>query len=159
MRFLVISGAPNTGKTTAINKIAEWLTIRGGVTTDSSGSPLPSFLPASHGKYEDFSIVIIYRGRKIIIHSATDDEFSMNTLIEKLNQNSDTEIVITSCRDIYRERDYFTNNVRPFATLFFLETPLGKITRRNNFALADSWYKDTLLLMHQHILSNDPYNL
>jgi|688.fasta_scaffold01664_7 hypothetical protein len=157
MKFLVISGAPQTGKTTAINNIAQRLT-NGVISTDVNGTILPSFLPDSAGKYWDFSIVINLRGRKIIIHSASDDVNCMNQLIEKIKQNPDTEIVITSCRDIYWERDYFTANVRPFAN-FFLESPLGKITRRNDFNLADDWYKDTLFEMHQHILSNNPYNL
>lgn len=158
MKFLVISGAPGTGKTTAINKIAEWLRIRGSLTTDSKGNILPSFLISAQGNYKDFSVVIIYLGIKIIIHSATDDKYIINELLELIKQNPNTDIVITSCRDIYWERDYFTNNVRPFAT-FFLESALGKITRRNNFILADNWYKNTLLEMHQHILENNPYNL
>ena len=58
----------------------------------------------------------------------------------------------------YWERDYFTKNIRPFST-FLLESPLGKITRRNDFNLADTWYKDSLLALHQHILKNNPYNL
>lgn len=158
MKFLVISGAPSTGKTTSINKIAEWITIKGGITIDSNGNPLPSFLPNPKGKYEDFSIAIFYKNRKIIIHSATDDKVWIDKLVNLVNINPDTEIVITSCRDIYWERDYFTTNVRPYST-FFLESPLGKITRRNDFTIADNLYKDTLLQMHQHILSNNPYNL
>ena len=157
MKFLVISGAPSTGKATAINKIAKWLTS-GVITTDVDGNLVPSFLPDSKGKYWDFSIVIILRGKKIIIHSATDDVPNMDTLINKLKLHPDTEIVITSCRDIYWDRDYFMKNIRPFST-FFLESPLGKITRRNDFNLADSWYKDSLLALHQHILKNNPYNL
>lgn len=157
MIFFVISGAPSTGKTTAINNIAEWLTS-GVITTDSNGLLLPSFLQDTYGNFYDFSIVIVIKGRKIIIHSASDDTNKMDALIEKIKQNPDTEIVITSCRDIYGERDYFTANIRPYAT-FFLESPLGKITRRNDFLLADNLYKDTLLQMHQHILSNSPYNL
>lgn len=158
MKFLVISGAPQTGKTTAINKIAEWLTT--GLTTDIHGNPFPSFLPSPKGKYNDFSIVFNRHGKKIIIHSATDDEKCMDGLIKKLKQNPDTEIVITSCRDINRERDYFIANIKPFAT-FFLECPLGKITRKNIHRLtaANKWYRDALLLMHQHILSNSPYHL
>lgn len=157
MKFLVISGAPSTGKTTAINKIAEWLTS-GIITTDVDSNLLPSFLPDAKGKYWDFSIVIILRGKKIIIHSATDDIPNMDALINKLKLHPDTEIVITSCRDIYWERDYFTKNIRSFST-FFLESPLGKITRKNDFNLADTWYKDSSLALHQHILKNNPYNL
>lgn len=158
MKFLVISGAPSTGKTTAINLLAEWIANRGSILLDSTGNPLPSFLPNSTGKYEDISIVINYKGRKIIIHSATDDEARMNELLEIIKLNLDAEIVITSCRDIYWERDYFIAHIRPFAT-FFLESPLGKITRRNDFTHADNWYKDTLLLMHQYILTSNPYIL
>jgi hypothetical protein len=158
MKFLVISGAPSTGKTTAINNIAEWVTIRGSVTNDSVGNPLPTFLPNPKGEYQDFSIALLYKGRKVIIHSATDDQACMDKLINLINNHPNTEIVITSCRDIYGERDYFTTNIRPNAT-FFLESPLGKITRRNDFTLADNLYKTLLLDLHEHILSNNPYNL
>jgi len=157
MKFFVISGAPSTGKTTAINNIAQWLTS-GVITTDNAGKLLPSFLPYTDGNYYDFSIVVIIKGIKIIIHSASDDSAKMNALIEEIKQNPDTEIVITSCRDIYWERDYFTTNLKPYAT-FFLESPLGKITRRNDFTLADDSYKNILLEIHKHILSNNPYNL
>jgi hypothetical protein len=158
MKFLVISGAPQTGKTTAINKIAEWLTI--GLIADINGNPFPSFLPSAKGIYNDFSIVINRHGKKIIIHSATDNEQCMDGLVEKLKKNPDTEVVITSCRDINDERKYFTTHIKPYATFFF-ESPLGKINRKNKDRAAAShkWYKDTLLLMHQHILSNNPYNL
>jgi hypothetical protein len=160
MKFLVISGAPNTGKTTAINKIVEWITISGSVTTDTSGNPLPPFLPNSKGEYQDFSIALFYKGRKIIIHSATDDKACMDRLINLININTDIEIVITSCRDINRERSYFTDTVKPYST-FFLESPLGKINRKSdkNKPAAHKWYKDTLLLLHQHILSNSPFNI
>lgn len=157
MKFLVISGAPETGKTTAINKIAEWLTF-GAITTDINGDPLPIFLPNLIGEYSDFSVVIILKGKKIIIHSATDDKYNMDVLIDKLKLYPDTYIVITSCRDIYWERDYFKIHIKPFST-FFLESPLGKITRRNDFHLADLWYKENLLILHQHTLKNNPYNL
>ncbi|MEZ7516092.1 hypothetical protein [Flavobacterium frigidarium] len=159
MKFFVISGAPNTGKTTAINNVAEWLTS-GVITTDIYGKLLPIFLPNTKGKYSDFSIVIISHGKKIIIPSATDDRPWMNKLIEKIKQNPDAEIVITSCRDIDLEREYFLTNLRPYAS-FLLESPLGKITRKNKERLvaAQKWYKNTLILMHQHILSNNPYNL
>jgi uncharacterized protein YlzI (FlbEa/FlbD family) len=157
MKFFVISGAPSTGKTTVINNISQWLTS-GIITTDSNGDLLPSFLPDAYGNFYDFSIVIIIRGRKIIVHSASDDTNKMDALIEKIKQNPDTEIVITSCRDIYWERDYFTENLKPYST-FFLESPLGKITRRNDFDPADNLYKNILLEMHQHILPNNPYNL
>jgi hypothetical protein len=158
MKLFVISGAPQTGKTTAINKIAEWLTIS--LTADVNGKPFPSFLPNAKGKYNDFSIVINRHGKKIIIHSATDNEQCMDDLIEKLKKNPDTDVVITSCRDINKERDYFTAHIKPYAT-FFLESPLGKINRKNKewVIASHKWYKDTLLLMHQHILSNNPYNL
>ena len=89
MDFLVISGAPQTGKTTAINNIAQRLT-NGVISTDVNGTILPSFLPDSAGKYWDFSIVIILRGRKIIIHSASDDVNCMNQLIEKIQSISAT---------------------------------------------------------------------
>lgn len=169
MKFLVISGAPSTGKTTAINKIAEWVTSTNQLglvlnyVNNQVVNSLPNFQPyqlphQNKPTYNDFSLVITINNRKILIHSATDDRFNLDNLIDRINQYPDIEIVITSCRDIYWERDYFTKNIRPFFT-FFLESPLGKITRRNDFNLADTWYKDNLLALHQHILKNNPYNL
>lgn len=160
MKFFVISGAPDTGKTTAINLVAEWLCNKYSITTDFYGNPLPSFLPSpSNGKYVDISIVISLSSRKVIIHSATDDQNCMNQLINTIKNNNDAEIVITTCRDFYTERDYFMKNVNNLFAKFFLESPLGKITRINHKDLIKNWYKDTLFKLHQHILSNDPYNL
>lgn len=160
MKFFVISGAPDTGKTTAINLVSEWLCSKYSITTDFYGNPLPPFLPnPTTGKYDDISLVLNLNGLKVIIHSATDDKNCMDILIEKINQNTDSEIVITTCRDLYWPKDYFNLNIGSFASSFLLESPLGKITRRNDFTLANTWYKDSLLQMHQHILSNIPYNL
>lgn len=157
MNFLVISGAPQTGKTTAINKIALWLTA-GVINTDVNGNPLPTFTVNQHGKYDDISVVVLLKGKKVIIHSASDDKNRIDELIALLKAHPDVEVVITSCRDLDWPRVYFTSNVRPCAT-FFLESPLGKITRRNDFQNADKWYKDTLLELHQHILRSGPFNL
>lgn len=157
MNFLVISGAPKTGKTTAINKIALELTTNV-VSTDINGNALPSFTVNQHGLYDDISVVVRLKGKKVIIHSASDDTKWMNKLIDLIAMNPETEVVITSCRDIYWERDYFNSNVRPLAT-FLLESPLGKITRKNHFQLADDWYKDTQLELHQHILRSGPFYL
>lgn len=94
----------------------------------------------------------------MIIHSASDGTDRIDELIALLKAHPDAEVVITSSHDLYWPRDYFTSDVRPFAT-FFLESPLVKITRRTNYHLADNWYKDTLLELHQHILRSGPFNL
>lgn len=157
MNFLVISGAPQTGKTTAISKIALWLTA-GVVSTDVDGNALPPFTVNQQGKYDDISIVVVLKGKKVIIHSASDDKDRIDELIALLKAHPDAEVVITSSRDLYWPRDYFTSEARPFAR-FFLESPLAKITRRTNQHLADNWYKDTLLELYQHILGGGPFNL
>jgi len=157
MKFLIISGAPDTGKTTSINKIALWLT-GGVITSDINGNALPTFLPDASGKYWDFSIVIILKGKKIIIHSATDDKYNIDQLVEKIKDNPDTNVVISSCRDLYWQRDYILDYIKSIGA-FLLESPLAKITRRNDAASADVWYKGCLLTLHQHLLLNIPFNL
>ena len=153
----MIWGTSQTVKTTDFNKIALWLTA-GVVSTDVDGNALPSFTVNPQGKYDDISVVVLLKGKKVIIHSASDDTHRIDELIALLKAHPDAEVVITSCRDLYWPRDYFTSDVRPFAK-FFLESPLGKITRRTNHHLADNWYKDTLLELHQHILRGGPFNL
>ncbi|RZK25066.1 MAG: hypothetical protein EOO43_06470 [Flavobacterium sp.] len=82
----------------------------------------------------------------------------MDDLTQKIKNHPDAEVVITSCRDINWERDYFITNIR-ISNTFFLESPVAKITRRNDFLLANDWYRDNLFVLHQHILQGRPYNL
>lgn len=157
MNFLVVSGAPNTGKTTAVNFISEWICNRHNITSDINGNPLPAFHSIVNGRVIDISFVINIHGRIVIIHSATDDRNLMDVLTNLIKSYPNADTVITTCRDINWERIYFTNNIRPFATNY-IESPLAKVTRRINSISATNWYQSTLLNLHQHILINNPFS-
>jgi len=73
MKFFVVSGMQNTGKTTVLNQIGEWLTTVKGYAITSGITTATLFKITSSGKYDDISLVLEKDNKKIILHSATDD--------------------------------------------------------------------------------------
>lgn len=148
----------DTGKTTSLNKIGEWLVKIKGYNIIGSDEEA-TFQPNNKMKYDDLWLVLEKNGKKIILHSATDDKDKIDELHNSIMSNPDTDIVITSCRDIHFPREYFDDIIKPLAITFYLESPVAKITRRDsNYTLAESWYINNLLLLNQYVLESNPYN-
>ena len=164
MRYLLFGGAPSTGKTSAIYRLAIILTTRAinpFIIVAGSIS-----LPPPFGKTpNDFKVLlegVDIKGKKtyILINSATDDKYNIDLLKDFYNNQQHIDIIISSVRDIYWKRKYFFETMKILLEDdFYLEIPLAKITRRNDHALALNWYNHTLDTLGIHILSNTPFNL
>lgn len=155
MDMLIISGAPDTGKTITIREIYERLLVMG--YTDTSHENMPE------KKDDDFTRTLLNLDNKaILIHSATDDEFNINILFDNINNNYD--LVITSCRDLYHPREYFFRKQKEYQdhhkiSISIEEFPLAKITRRSHWKDAHNWYFNACINQLMNKLTSAPYNL
>ena len=99
MNLFIVSGAPNTGKSTTVYHLCTYLLNLGYVKTDipyngkrySTSTSFPPILA------NDFSCLLEKEGKKVLIHTATDDVFNIDALVNSIN-NHKPSIVITTCR-------------------------------------------------------------
>jgi len=163
MDYLLFGGAPDTGKTGAMGRIARALnssmwgfTIVAGFI---SAAPLPGNKPL------DFRVVLEGKNNqgkivRILINSATDDKYNIDELKKLYIASLPIDIIISSVRDIYWERQYFFDIMEILKKEdFYIEIPIAKITRRNDFSLALNWYEDSIDKLVTHILQRTPFNL
>jgi hypothetical protein len=161
MDYLLISGTHNTGKTTLIYEITNFLITNGYV--DITGTfPLTRPIPM-----KDFRCILQGVGKGgiqklILVNSATDDEHNINLLIELFTKYPLVDIIITSIRDSTDPmRVLLLNrlNINPQQD-FQLELPLARIIgQRQDFGVALTSYQTALLPLVMHILDRQPYNL
>lgn len=170
METLLITGGPNTGKSTLIREVTEWLisdrkyhVVEENDVEDWSYSD----------KSLDFSILITNKQKNILIHSATDDDFCIKKLtefIEKIKQNGrNIDILLTTCRRHDDElRQYMCRmmgwtNVDGYEILDSSNKPVVEMALHNirydNFETTNFWYKLHMKRIVEHILSLSPYNV
>lgn len=157
MNFLLIGGQPNTGKSETLERIYLILSQRYTVITNTHPfTALPPNTPL-----EDFSAIlegIDIKGQqvKILLHSPSDDDPSINLLEANIDKYQ-PDIVISSVRDIHRQRDRVLKIV---GANHWVEFPLARITRRlhqRNEAL--DWYRRSVDALIYAELRRAPYNL
>ncbi|MDM1484321.1 hypothetical protein HX045_11655 [Myroides odoratimimus] len=173
MNFFIISGAPDTGKTSILNILANELLNQKYVGSlhnilnynqlNTPTSILPTFALNSQGKYDDISLFVEFGGKKVLFHSATDDFECIDKLKKIILLHSDLDIIITSCRDIDypgKERTLLRSLIDPNND-FDVEVPRGKISRTNsiNKASAYTWLEVTSINLYLHLLGQSPYNI
>ncbi|HFK5570259.1 hypothetical protein BAX97_11870 [Elizabethkingia meningoseptica] len=162
MNYLLFGGQPNSGKTGTIDRLTRTL-----LYSSFSFSIADGTFPPTRGN--DFLILLerVSNGRTqyIIINSASDDIFTINNLKDFINKHSGKmiDIVISSVRDIGRERnDFFsTIGISPIDTNVY-EIPLARVTRRNSsgsFVPAFIWYKNSLDRHINLVITNPPFSL
>lgn len=158
MNFLLIGGKPDTGKTGTISRL--FLLLRETYRDIENVHSIETNVPPPTNPLLDFSVIlngtnILGENIKILIHSATDDDFNINLLDSNIKEHS-PDIVITSIRDLYDERRKVLEIVD---TNFSVEIPLAKITRRNHFGEALNWYQNSLDNLINRLIAQDPFNL
>lgn len=159
MKFFVISGAEDTGKTTILNHIGKWLTEVKGYK-DVGEKVTVFFERDEHGKIKDIYYVLTNKFLKVIIISATDDEECLRILSDAVRIHIDADIVITTCRDIHDPRSYFIKHIKPKSS-FYLEVPVAKINRRNEEYRKESleWYHDSVFNLSRYILESSDFKM
>ena len=166
MNCLLLGGASNVGKTTAIYNITKLLVSKGFKYISDPNNP---FDPT---KVKDFTCLFEGQDKKgssvkIVVNSGTDLISMINSFgqfYEAQNQSSKCDILISSIRDegCTSERNNF------FSTIsinqkddFILEIPFGKVRKgeKRNRPQAIIWYQKKMEELIIHILKNSPFDL
>ena len=157
MKFLLIGGQPDSGKSETIYRIFMRYSIS--YTQISNLHPhaqIPSGFP-----FEDFSVLLEGLNNKgnlvkILIHSPTDDSYNINMLKNNIISHS-PDIIICSIRDIDWQRQMVLDIV---ANNYHFEIPLARITRRHNSRpIALDWYRSTIDILIDSVLVQTPFSL
>lgn len=153
---LLIGGAPDTGKTTALNAISKKLQKNGYAQIKSQNTGMQGvdklyFLKGKDSNGKNVSIVI---------NTAADDVGSIKNFNNFLQQCS-CDIIITAIRSFGKERKGILDVIKNHTNddYFNLEIPLARITQRTvNKNTAMKWYTDTVMTLAEHILELAPFN-
>ena len=151
METLLIGGAPSTGKTGAIIWVENYLLSKGFKCVKKIVLNA-DFMAILEGKNKDKKII------RIVINSASDTEDIIDKFYSFMNSNGIYDILISSIRDIYHERDYLFNKIKPLSK-GIVEFPLAKITRRNDYQKAKAWYDKYVFSMLEAVLLNQPFSV
>lgn len=166
MKYLFISGAPNTGKTVTIYDLTVYLISQGYVIVLRGTGNFVNPTTVSQARIEDFQCIIEKKisdhiTKRVLINSATDNENRINSLLKFYEKNLNVDVVITSMRDGGDTMRRFLKdklNIIP-NTDVVVEVPLAKITRKRNFITALMWYKRSVNEIVKSELENLLFNL
>ncbi len=157
MKFLLIGGQPNTGKSETIARIFLLLSTRYTVIINvHPHTVLPPTTPL-----EDFSAILqgvdtTGKQVKILIHSPTDDIPNINLLKENIKTHK-PDIIVTSIRDIGWERKEV---IKIVSSNYFFEIPLARITRRHyHRSISKIWYQSNIDKIVKLVIESTPFNL
>lgn len=153
MKILLISGAPNTGKTKITTMIESYLR-----TIGFRNSCRKYVIPENDSAVVLEGINKKGKNIRILLNTASDTQNIINQVHEYYQQNSPIDCLITTVRDMHEERDYLFNTFE-VENNEYLEIPLAKVTRRNGFDSAIEDYQSRILLLVQHVLSLSPFNI
>lgn len=151
MKILLMSGAPNTGKTTLINRIEQYLRSIG----------FRNFC-RRYTVFENDRAVILEGSNnrgvtvRILLNTASDTVNIINAVNEYYQQNCPVDYLITSVRDMYKEREYLFETFSVNDNEYY-EIPLAKVSRRKDNEEAKENYYTRVLTLIKHILSMKPF--
>lgn len=148
MNVILISGQNDTGKTQScffIQKILQQKSFK--QIYSSSDISSGNFFKAYTGFNKKQKQV------NILINSESDLIGSGKRLQQYLQINKNTDIVITTIRDI-------ENVLKPYCTSTdIIEIPLAKITRKIKFNDSYKWYKNAIENLLKFIIEHAPFDL
>lgn len=159
---LLIGGAADKGKTSAIRRITEYLINQKGfeildnviIPENVEGEKPEDYTIQLKGLDNSSNIIII------IINTASDNYEIIDNLKSYLNNKQLSHILISSVRDLSHIRDYFYAQII-MQNDFTLEFPLAKINYNwgKREKVIERWYNPNIDAIIQHILSHSPFNL
>jgi KaiC/GvpD/RAD55 family RecA-like ATPase len=171
MDYLLISGAPNTGKTEVVYDITAYL-IRQGYKIKEDGlyTKFVAPKPVKPAKIEDFQVLLQKKEddgkiKTILVNSPSDNDECLRNFKQFYNKHPNVDIVITSIRA------YGTYNIDDMRTKFWnflnpdsqgnsmIELPLAKLTQRYVKDNAIELYQGSVNKVIEFILKNHPYSI
>ena len=128
-KFIFISGAPNTGKSTTLKELYKFLK-----NTKKFKETKSKIIANDEGMF----ILEGYNNKgksiKILINYPSDTVSIIDSVFEFYEKNKPFDIVITSIRDMYCERDCLLETFK--INEDFIELPLAKVNRKNDKEIA-----------------------
>ncbi len=161
MNYLIVTGAPQTGKSETIFGIGKLLLSEYGFKDISHAFEIPIAK-----QLRNCLCILEGKNRKgvtkrILINTPAHDLYHINQLHEFYMKNKDIDIIFTSTRDgadkIYHTFFEIMNIDKKNDHVY--EVPLGKITRRNNSDEALIWYKDACRNLIIELLKKSDFEL
>jgi hypothetical protein len=159
MKYLLLGGAPNTGKTGSLNRLADILIRTKGFKVVANWNYPPK---VANG---DFRIILEGLDNKenqirIYINTATDTKKIILDCKKIYDANQPVNIIISSIRDVFSARTYFFNIMKVDNSIdYIMELPLAKVRKGKHRGLCLKWYEEKLDRLVIHTLENNPYNL
>lgn len=157
MKYLLLGGAHNVGKSESIYRCTLNLLSRGFNVIQGSIPPQQKdFKAILEGHNEKAEII------RILINTATDTPKIIERFKKFRDQFPACDICISSVRDenFWPRKDFYSILELDPKMDFILEIPLAKITRRGkNHSQALGWYRQKIDALIAHNLANEPFNL
>jgi len=145
MKYILIGGSQNVGKTEAIYHLANYLLNSRSFVDVLQSVPKTKrdFMAILEGKDKNRNNI------RIAINSASDTPDIIRKFKTLLNENKNISIIISSIRDnnFYPRKEFF-DILNIDENDIDIEIPLAKITRRRkNKEIALKWYKNKINLL------------
>jgi hypothetical protein len=159
MKYLLFGGAPNTGKTGSITRLAALLINTNGFSVISNWNYPPT--PAN----SDFRVILegLDNNKNLIriyLNSATDTEKIIQECKNFYDASQRVDIIVSSIRDIHGLRSEFLNTMKINNSIdYILEVPLAKVRQGKNRGLCLKWYEQKIDELVIIALKNAPFNL
>ena len=151
-KFIFISGAPNTGKSTTLKELYKFLK-----NTKKFKETKSKIIANDEGMF----ILEGYNNKgksiKILLNYPSDTVDIIDNVYDFYTKNKPFDIVITSIRDMHSERDYLLDKFN--ITEDYIELPLAKVTRKYDKEIALNNYYERILNLLKNILSLPLFNL
>lgn len=187
MNFFLYSGEPDTGKTTGIFHMYQYMVFLGYKVVfanqddrwnQNDTNELQELLFENTNSLIELSLVMSNGSKSVILHSTSDSPNDIDTLIalqkdfkEYNNANGmkypEISTIISTIRSPYtltRKEDnrmYFLDVIKPYdVENYCFELPLGKTNRRDNKReTVRLWFASQIHADAIHILSHRPYKI
>lgn len=160
MKYLLFGGAPNTGKTGGITRLASLLITSKGFKVITNWNYPPT------ATNSDFRIILAGLDNKknlirIYLNSATDTKKIIKECEKFHNANHPpVDIIVSSIRDVLSARtDFFYIMNVDNSKDYIIELPLAKVRKGKHRALCLKWYETKLDNLVMNTLENNPFNL
>ena len=151
-KFIFISGAPNTGKSTTLKELYKFLK-----KTKKFKETKSKIIANDEGMFILEGYDNKGKSIKILINYPSDTEAIIDYVYEFYNENKPFDIVITSIRDMYSERYCLLEKFNVGED--YIELPLAKVTRKYDKEIALNNYYERILNLLKNILSLPLFNL
>lgn len=157
MKYFLVGGAPNVGKSESIHRCTLALMSRGFKVVKGTVHPhQKDFRAILEGLNQNGKTI------KILINTASDTPAIIEKFKRFMGKNDPCDICISPVRDddFWPRKEFFRILDIDIKKSFILEIPLAKITRRgSNKTRALHWYRHQVDDLIKYCLKSNPFNL